>query len=278
MVRSRRYPCGPGGGDPAYAAAVSAAPNVLQLSIEVLDESRPDYPVVTILIDGADVLGALNGGFIGFDPSEILDTGALLPADPPERVAVYRCSCGVAGCGCVALIIERDGDRIRWSDLRDYTGVYDVPLGKPAPPGGSPLTARCFEFDAVQYDAELHRASADRSWETVPRLTARLLHELLTEHDDSLAESGYHRGWLAPHWDAPGRYMVEFVGPSGQLLIELAPTEQTPESRAAEMAHFIATTDPSRWNAAHRHTWPADQIADAVAVRRRSRWRRRTTS
>ncbi len=257
---------------------MSAAPHVLQLSIEVQDESRPDYPVVTILIDGADVLGDLDGGFIGFDPSEILDTGALLPADPPERVAVYRCCCGEAGCGCVALIIERDGDRIRWSDLRDYTGVYNVPLGEPAPPGGSPLTSRCFEFDAVQYDAEIRRASGDRSWETMPRLTARLLQERLSEHDDSLAEDGYHRGWVAPHWDAPGRYIVEFIGPSGQLLVELASAAQTPEAQAAEMADFIATTKPADWNAAYRHPWPADQVAEAVAARRRSRWRARRKS
>jgi hypothetical protein len=87
MVALRRnHPRNSACGDPADAAVVSAAANVLQLSIDVQDESRPDYPVVTILIDDADVFGSLDGGFIGFDPSEILDTGALLPAEPPERV------------------------------------------------------------------------------------------------------------------------------------------------------------------------------------------------
>jgi hypothetical protein len=61
----------------------------LRLSVVLSDPDRPNYPVVTFLIDGEDILGQLNGGFIGFDPADILDNHALLPIDPPRRVAVY---------------------------------------------------------------------------------------------------------------------------------------------------------------------------------------------
>ena len=50
-----------------------------------------------------------------------------LPTNPPRRVAVYRCQCGEAGCGCAApIIVERNGCVI-WEDTRDVTGVYVDP-------------------------------------------------------------------------------------------------------------------------------------------------------
>jgi hypothetical protein len=89
----------------------------MRLKIVLRDPARPSYPQVTILIDGDDILGRLNGGFIGFDPAQILDSGALLSKDPPRRVAVYRCTCGEAGCGCIAPVIEQIEDRVRWTDI-----------------------------------------------------------------------------------------------------------------------------------------------------------------
>jgi len=83
----------------------------LQLRIELRKPERPNHPVVTILIDGEDVLGDMSGGFIGFDPADILDSGALIPTDPPRRVAVYRCSCGEAGCD--ALVVRRAAVALR---------------------------------------------------------------------------------------------------------------------------------------------------------------------
>jgi hypothetical protein len=64
---------------------------------------HPDYPVVTILVDGRDVLSRHGrNGYKGFSPAEILGPDSpLFPQAAPRRVAVYRCCCGITGCGCV---------------------------------------------------------------------------------------------------------------------------------------------------------------------------------
>lgn len=231
------------------------------------DPDRPDFPVVTILVDGEDVLAQLNGGVMGFDPADILDSGALVPTDPPRRVAVYRCGCGEAGCGCVAPVIELLCERVRWRDFRDFTGVYHSPLDDRAPAGGSPLGLADMDFDAVQYRHEVERAAADRGWETADRRTARLALEILRQHDDHFTKQGYWRGWVAPHWNQPGKFFVEFIGPLGQILVVLAPTAVSPEARAAEMATELLATEPEHWAIDTRHNWPADQVREAIAAR-----------
>ena len=150
--------------------------STLELRIDVDDR----IPIITILIDGRDRLGSLKGRFKGFDPEEILDSGALVPRDPPRRVAVYRCGeCGEAGCACVAPITERRGDKVVWSDFRDITGVFVHPLTNELPSGGITLGDWTITFDADQYLAELDRAASDRSWETAARRSARLLRKQL---------------------------------------------------------------------------------------------------
>jgi hypothetical protein len=192
----------------AYDREAGGNVRTLGLRVALLDPGRPSYPVVTIHIDGEDVLGKLPGGFIGFDPEEILDSGALLPTDPPLRVAVYRCSCGEAGCGCVAPVIELTGGHIRWSDFRDSTGVYARPLDDPAPTGGSAHGLANLEFGAAQYRREVERASLDRSWETNERRTARLLRKALSQIDAQFTDVGYWRGWVTGKVTAGGNDTV----------------------------------------------------------------------
>ncbi len=243
----------------------------LELSVVANDPDRPNYPAVMILVDGEDILAQLAGGFVGFDPADILDTGALLPADPPRRVAVYRCGCGEAGCGCVAPVIERTGGSIRWHDFRDFTGVYHSPLDDPAPAGGSPHGLADLEFDAARYLQEVERATADRVWETADRRTARLLLEILRQNDKHLTGLGYWRGWVAPHWNEPGNFHVEFIGPLGQVLVAFSPTADTPEAQADEMARQLLATEPEHWSVDIRHKWPAEQVRQAVAARQAAR-------
>lgn len=67
-----------------------------------------DQPKVVILVQGHDVFGLL--GLIGFAPSELFClTRPLVPTDPAQRIAVYRCNCGQGGCGCIAPLIKRVG-------------------------------------------------------------------------------------------------------------------------------------------------------------------------
>lgn len=147
------------------------AAHVLRLRVNA-DPERPDQPVVTVLVDGEDRLAGLGRtGFVGFHPAEILGPDQpLLPTDPPRRVAVYRCVCGIAGCGCVAPVIARDGGQVTWSDARDYTGVFDGPTlepgYRPGPDEGTVLDLPVLRFDAHQYEEEVRRAGADRTWES----------------------------------------------------------------------------------------------------------------
>lgn len=78
---------------------------VHRLTIRI-DRAGTNYPEVRLLVDGDDLL-ARDGHDRGNDPADILDTGALLPADPPRRIAFYR-----------------RRDLVEWSDVRDLTGVY----------------------------------------------------------------------------------------------------------------------------------------------------------
>ncbi len=99
------------------------------LTIRV-DRGTANYPEVRLLVDGDDLL-AVDGNDRGNDPADILDTGALLPIDPPRRIAFYGCGCGEFGCANVAGLITRRGDLVEWSDFRNLTGVYHSALPDP---------------------------------------------------------------------------------------------------------------------------------------------------
>ena len=66
-----------------------------------------------------------------------------------------------AGCGSAAVITEGDG-QVRWSDSRDFTGVYQDPLADVLPPGGVSLRLPELVFDSGRYQAEVERAIACR--------------------------------------------------------------------------------------------------------------------
>lgn len=157
--------------------------SVLTLGFEVRDD-RPDWPVVTIRVDGDDPFAPVASGWMGFDPAEMLGSSSpLLPEDGDRRVAVYRCSCGESGCGVMAprIVASPDGKRISWVDFRDYVGVFIGPLEpESADHEGRPWDLPDLHFDRDEYVAEVTRASRDRSWETRRRRTARLVSEHLT--------------------------------------------------------------------------------------------------
>lgn len=179
-----------------------------------------DYPNVTVLVDGVDVIGAATD-FIGFDPADLFDSGALVPEDVPRRVAVYRCNCGEAGCGCAAPIIERSGDLIRWHDFRDFVGVYVKPTIAVEPDSGRSLPIADIEFDADDYLRAVADAAADRSWETRPRRIARLLLTSLRDTTGWWGEREWQPHWVSPVRGRPDLVRVAFRRPSGQLIVEL---------------------------------------------------------
>src|SRR5690242_5571012 len=154
-----------------------------RLEIQVVPGESVDYPRVALLVDGRDVLAWR--GEQGFGPEALLHTGdPLIPTDPPRRVALYHCGCGIAGCGTIACRISEAGGVVRWSGFSDFVGL-DFPLDTSvADEHGRPLDLGDFAFDAAQYRAEVERAKADRSWETRRRRVARLLQSRLVAPAD----------------------------------------------------------------------------------------------
>ena len=144
--------------------------SVLTLGFEILD-GRPDWPVVTIRVDGEEPFASVASGWRGFDPTEMLDGASpLVPVDGDRRVALWQCSCGIAGCGVIAPVIvaSPDGRRISWVDFRDYVGVFVGPVAPTsADHEGVPWDLPDLHFDRAQYVAEVARACADRSWENL---------------------------------------------------------------------------------------------------------------
>jgi hypothetical protein len=156
--------------------------SVLALGFEVFDD-RPDWPVLTIRVDDGDPFAGVAAGWTSFDPGEMLGADSpLLPDDVGRRVAVYRCSCGEAGCGVIApwIVASPDGRRVSWADPRDYKGVFMGPVEPTsANHAGTVWNLPDLHFDRAQYVAEVERARRDRSWESARRRTARLVSEHL---------------------------------------------------------------------------------------------------
>jgi hypothetical protein len=175
----------------------------LEIRVRVSSEpGRENWPWVTVLIEGKDLLGVT--GFSGFGPQKLLGEPALLlPTEPPRRIAVYYCNCGIPGCGSLAPIIERVGNDIHWRDLRTFTGVYEAPDTDtdPAPERGTPLPIPTLRFDAAQYEAELRRASEDRSWETPALQVSRLVKQQLVDNGRMAAHPNAWLQVFAPHND-----------------------------------------------------------------------------
>lgn len=169
----------------------------------IVADDRPDWPVVSVLVDGLDPFAAAASGWRGLDPAAILGPGSPLPpAEPGRRVAVYCCSCGEPGCGVIAPVIvaSPDGRRVSWVDFRDLVGVFAGPVADSADDyDGTPWDLPDLHFDREQYAAEIERASGDRSWETSRRATAGLVYErleplgLILPPDLSLGRAGLER-------------------------------------------------------------------------------------
>jgi len=231
--------------------------SVLSLRLEVA-HSGPDWPVVSIDVDGHDPFREVADGWLGFDPAEMLgDASPLLPTSFGQRVAVKRCSCGEAGCGVIAPVIvaSPDGRRISWIDFRDYTGVFIGPLCDEAKDyEGTPWSLPDMHFDRAQYAAEVARARADRSWESPRRRVARLVHEQLSAVGATVPPNLELRR-VGPTWGTDGfsvclafahivrepEYSVD------RQMLELSSSAENPDSAASEIVERLLGEFPDDW-------------------------------
>jgi hypothetical protein len=250
-------------------SAVTDSVHRLDLRVDVedahrIDSGHPDLPFLTILIDGQDVLAGIRpSGYIGFDPEAILGRASpLLPSGDSRRAAVYRCAgCRDPGCGVVAPLISESNGRILWTDFRDYTAVFIGPaqwVSEERLNGGTPLGLPAMWFDSSQYRAEVERASADDSWETERRRTARLLIEHLLRERGTLERHGYRLADAGPKFDEPSSYCVSLRKGEAQIVVELRAERGNPEKSAAAMAEELLRTRPEEWRVvwSHPHAYP----------------------
>lgn len=227
---------------------------ISELALTINNPEDPDRPVVQILVGGRDPFTEVAPGWGGFDPNDILGSDSpLLPVPHGRRVAVYRCSCGEAGCGCIAPIIlpSADGRFVHWLDFGDFVGRFSGPLdtgGGIGEPEGKPWPLPDFRFRHEQYVGEIERASADLSYETPRRRTARLLRERLAPLAPVLPPDLRLR-WVVPSWEGEG-VALSFDRPGRdyrQVVLQLTSRQTDPEAAAADLARQLLGVPPADW-------------------------------
>jgi hypothetical protein len=229
--------------------------STLSLQFQVLDD-RPDWPVAAVMVNGQDPFAEIAKDWRGFDPAEILGPHSpLYPVGHGRRVAVYRCSCGEAGCGVIAplIVTSPDGRRVSWVDFRDYTGVFIDPVSEWAREDEGRLwNLPDLHFDREQYLAEVERASRDQSWETPRRRTARLLFSIIRPRELILPPD-LELAWTSPAWSEDGVTVVfqhfqrEPRPEIRQELLRLTSAHIDPEDAAGDMAEQLLSTAPVDW-------------------------------
>lgn len=217
------------------------------LEIQVVPGESVPSPRVVLLVDGRDVLAGT--GERGFDPEKLLHTGdPLMPTDPPRRVALYHCACGIAGCGTTACVISESDGVVRWSGFRTFVGL-DYPLDQSlSDQHGRLANLPDFAFDATQYRAEVERAKADRSWETPSRRVGRLLKDRLAQRPERWKQLGveFRSVWL---WDEEKDvYAVNLNRQGDQLLIGV-------RARPAADEETVVTAMEAEVLAGDERTW-----------------------
>lgn len=125
-----------------------------RLEVRVLPPGSRWAAQLQLWIDGEDVVAALVGeGGRGPFTEEVLPANGHSPlwaTGEGRRVVLGEPECTGGCCGYLSVFVQRHGGVVEWSD-------WQVPGDEARPPA--------FHFDAGQYDAEVARASAVRSWQ-----------------------------------------------------------------------------------------------------------------
>lgn len=143
-----------------------------------------------------------------------------------------------------------DGQKISWVDFRDYVGVFAGPVADDSDKyEGKPWRLPDLHFDREQYEAEVARASADMSWETPRRKTARLVKQQLMDIALELPPNLTLR-WVAPDWQTEGvELSFEHVTrvpevKLDQQLLRLSSSHSDPDRAAVDMVDQLISTAP----------------------------------
>ncbi|WP_435282959.1 hypothetical protein [Streptomyces koelreuteriae] len=218
--------------------------STLTLQHRIPDDWAADpWAEVRPLIDGVDVLERVHPE--GVAPNCRHWTGPaeswpLTVTKEPRRVMITEPPCTAGCCGALYVTMRREGDRVIWDAWENTSNITAVPAD--------------IRFDAAQYEAELARAAADRSWEEPVDTVARLLEQTLTD-------SGWFEQWgcvLTGVWPRRAEPDIpeEFTSPEG-VDVEFHEVLQAPGERACSYGYELFVT----------HDQPVEEQARQLAAR-----------
>jgi hypothetical protein len=219
------------------------------------------YPLARLLIDGVDMLAAHGRWGHRPWPAELIltDNFLLLPAEPSRRVVVYG---EWPDPGGLAPKITSDGDVVVWSDFHEVYETGDDPLDFSHAYDWSPVDVPDLVFDAQQYTAEVHRATAARewksdSWQAALLLEAYLVGEPQDPGDRLTPGDEWEVGFAEPDRDHAHRYRVTYWTEDQRTIATVSLTAEpgTPEQQARAMYEYLLATPADHWPAT-RHVRP----------------------
>ncbi|NYH79849.1 hypothetical protein FHR84_003187 [Actinopolyspora biskrensis] len=180
-------------------------PSHLNVSVVLPEDSTWNEVETKFLIDGRDVIDPEFDTGPCLDPDMLLGSDSpLLPAKQPREVMLAEAECAWGCCGAVYVRVRRDGDQVvrdRWHNPDDD----DFSLAE-------------VRFDSEQYEAELARAHAERSWEWPGRTVARLLRTRLRAEPTALGQWNSSLGRTGSSIRTPNRVEMMFTSPSRDVV------------------------------------------------------------
>ncbi len=200
----------------------------LRLQVQATEEEFGGGFEVQIFVNDVEMTSA--GAGMGMDTNDlVVPANRLRATSSPTRVPVARCECGIYGCGATDVVITRADGLVHW----------DWEVERPMD--------RRVTFDELDYDAELDRFEADRSWETPERVVVRHVAQFASA--PAFAEQGLTYAWASNWYRDTGTFVVcFFFERTHQIFVSHRWKGRSPEELAATIVDDLRR-DPSRWQA-----------------------------
>jgi len=195
-------------------------PKIVTLRVAIVPSSSSNDHAVQLFADDQEVI---RGG-LGLDPDDFFGNAVAVATDEARAARMGRCDCGCVGCGDIEIRIARQGGLVVWDQ------------------DGNQL-----HFDGAQYDAELARAEADRSWEPRVRTAERLVRERLNRR--ALTRAGLVFEWASGR-ARPRLFTLSLRAtkePGRQILLEV-PYAETDDTERVVASVLAALAERARDN------------------------------
>ncbi|MFJ9692415.1 hypothetical protein [Kitasatospora sp. NPDC101183] len=177
-----------------------AEPRRLRIQVVAGDPAEQARAETRILVDGRPVVPAVFGYGPGSPPDHLLTAGALRAREEPHEVQLAEAHCAEGCCGALQVTVRRDGEEVVWENWRHPRTLPGNQVPAPELPA--------YRFDAAEYDAEITRATADRSWTWPARTIARWIRTTLTNAPEILGRWDSKPGWINTNPDDPDTVVV----------------------------------------------------------------------